>query len=203
MKKLYFIASMFIATAAMAQIPNGNFEHWDSIIAPNPINYQTSDFGGNLPPTAPPNVTRVTGYHASYGVQLTTILFGKDTGFAFLTNSSNNPVKGQGGIPYSQQAKGFRIYYKCNVMAGDSAGIMFVFKKAGSIIGTYYYTFTGTTVPYTLLTKTFSPALTMAPDSVIFAATSSNAIFGGTGKPGSTLTIDSVTFTGVSSQPAM
>ena len=205
-KKLHFIFALFAAYSLAAQtpIPNGNFEQWDSVIYQNPTGYATSNFGtGNLPPGAPGNVTQVAGYHAKYGVQLTTIVVGKDTGFAYIANSQNNPVQGKGGIPYNQQAKGFRIYYKCNVMAKDTAGIMFVFKKAGSVIGTYYVPVMGTVSSYTLLSKTFSPALAQAPDSVIFAATSSDVIFGGNGKAGSTLTIDSLTFTGVSSQPAM
>ena len=205
-KKILFAFSLSVSCSLVAQntIPNGNFEHWDSVIYLNPIPYQTAnDGGGNLPPGAPSNVTRVAGWHGKYGVQLSTIVYNKDTGFAYITNSINNPVNGQGGIPYNQEPTGFRIYYKCSVMPKDSAGVMFVFKQGGKVIGTYYYTFTGTTSSYTLFSKTFSPALTKTPDTVIFAATSSNIIYGGNGKAGSSLTIDSVSFTGVFNQPAL
>jgi len=60
-------------------------------------------------------------------------------------------------------------------------------------------------VPTLFSKKTFIPALSAAPDTVLFAAISSIAALGNGpsgGHVGSILTIDSVAFTGVSSQPA-
>src|SRR5581483_10550830 len=57
---------------------------------------------------------------------------------------------------------------------------------------------------YTLSANMFAPALTQTPDTVVFGATSSNLLINNfRGIPGSNLTIDSVTFTGVVSQPAL
>jgi len=202
-KKLSFILSLFVAgsLAAQSPIPNGNFEQWDSIISHAPLGYYSSNTNGNLPPNAPPNCTQGPAYHGKYGVTLTTTTFGPDTGFAYITNSKGNPSQGQGGIPYNQQATGMRFYYQCSLVGKDTAIVVVVFKKASSIIGFTECKLTGKVSSYTLYSKAFT--LPMAPDSVIFAATSSNILSGGNGIAGSTLTIDSVTFTGVTSQPAM
>ncbi len=204
-KKLSFILSLFVAGSLTAQtsIPNGNFEQWDSVISHAPTGYFSSNLNGNLPPNAPPNCTQGPAHHGVYGVTLTTTVFGKDTGFAYITNSNGNPAQGKGGIPYAQQAKGMRFYYECSLVGKDTAIVVAVFKKAGTIIGSAECKLTGKVSSYTLYSKTISPALPMAPDSVIFAAVSSNVLSGGNGIAGSTLTIDSVTFTGVSSQPLL
>jgi len=209
-KQLLFILSLFVVgtlAAQTASIPDGDFETWDSVIWNEPMGFtQTSNSGMNIPIGAPANVTQTAPFHGTYGIQLSTIKFGADTLFAYVTNSINNPVQGQGGIPYSQQATGVRFYYKCNTMSigKDTACVLFVFKNSGSIIGTYLYKLYGTVGSFTLDAQTFSPALPMAPDSVIFAAISSiGALQGNSGLPGTTLDLDSITFTGVASQPAM
>jgi hypothetical protein len=205
-KQLLFILTLFVAgtLAAQTSVPNGNFEKWDSIYWQDPMYYNTSNGGMNIPVGAPVNVKQTKGYHASFGVQLTSFISGPDTLFAYMTNSAGNPAKGQGGIPYNQQATGVRFYYKCHTVAKDTAGVMFVFKKAGTIIGTYFSKMEGNVSTYTLNSSTFTPPLAVAPDSVIFAAvTTISALNNKSGLPGDTLTLDSITFTGVASQPAM
>jgi hypothetical protein len=208
-KQLLFILSLFVVgtlAAQTASIPDGDFEKWDSTLWQEPMFYFTSNSGNNIPIGAPANVTQTVPEHGVYGIQLSTLKFGPDTLFAYITNSNGNPVQGQGGIPYSQQATGVRFYYKCNTMSvgKDTAGVVFVFKNSGSIIGTYLYKLYGNVGSYTLNTQTFSPALPMAPDTVIFAAISSiGALQNMSGLPGTTLDLDSITFTGVASQPAM
>ena len=59
---------------------------------------------------------------------------------------------------------------------------------------------------YTLFEIPFSPALTETPDSVMFAVASSWEVVTGEGNGGmvgSTLTVDSISFTGVTSQPTL
>ncbi len=199
--------AIFAGSTLFAQtaIPGGDFETWDSTFWQEPAFYSTSNGGNNLPIGAPPNVVQAAAYHGKYGIQLTTIKQGPDTSFAYFTNSTGNPVQGQGGIPYNQKATGVRFYYKCSTIANkDTAGVMFVFKKAGSVIGVYEYKLVGNVSSYTLYSKTFSPALSVAPDSVIIAAISSIGALQGTScYPGNSLTLDSLTYTGVASQPAM
>jgi hypothetical protein len=91
------------------------------------------------------------------------------------------------------------------VATADSATILVVFSKAGINIGTYFLTIGGIHNTYTLFNLTFKPALTVTPDSVIFGAISCKLLNGQQphGPAGSTLKLDSVSFTGVSSQPAL
>src|ERR1700722_15993569 len=207
-KHLLFILSLFAAgtLAAQSSVPNGNFEQWDSVLWQEPNFYYTSNSSNNIPIGAPANVVQAAPKFGTYGIQLSTIQFGADTLFAFVTNSQNNPIQGQGGIPYNQQATGVRFYYQCNTTSVglDTAVVLFVFKNSGNVIGTYIYKLYGNVSSYTLNASTFSPALPMAPDTVIFAAISSiGPLENLSGLPGSTLTLDSITFTGVTSQPLM
>ncbi|HTB07512.1 MAG TPA: T9SS type A sorting domain-containing protein [Bacteroidia bacterium] len=207
-KHLLFILSIFAAgtLAAQSSVPNGNFEKWDSVLWQEPNFYFTSNAGNDIPVGAPVNVIQTAPKFGTYGIQLSTIKFGPDTLFAYITNSNGNPIQGQGGIPYNQQATGVRFYYQCNTTSVglDTAVAVFVFKNSGNIIGTYIYKLYGNISTYTLNASTFSPALPMAPDTVIFAAVSSiGPLENQSGLPGSTLTLDSITFTGVTSQPAL
>lgn len=213
MKKLLSLSAGILFTAMLSAqaIPNGGFENWSNVNWYDLNGYQSSNdqniskgFG-----FAGYNAVRSsTAEHGNYAIQLSTVQVGADTLFAYITNGIQNPLQGLGGIPYSQKPTGIRLYYKCNINAGDTAGVMVIFKKHGmGVIGTYLYPFITTTGSYTLFANTFAPALPATPDTVIFAALSSvQAMFDNNNskgcKPGNTITIDSVTFTGGVSQPA-
>jgi hypothetical protein len=125
---------------------------------------------------------------------------GNDTAAAYLANGDPSHPVGQ-GIPYNQKPTGLRLYYKCDVMSGDTAIIFLMFKAGGNIISQNIQKITGTQIGYTLLT--FSVNLAVTPDSLIFGALSSNILGNSKGIPGSMLQIDSVSFTGVASQPLL
>jgi len=176
-------------------VPNGGFENWN-VTSYNDLMYwycSNEDNKGN-----PVNVTRVTdSYHGTYAALLSTVMTGTNLNFAFIANGDPMNIKGQ-GVPYNQQATGFSFRYKCNIMTNDSALVWIIFKKSGAKIGEYIKKVTGTQTNYTLGSMTFS--LSQSPDSIIFAAASSNP-FNYTGPAGSTFQLDSMLFTGVSSQP--
>jgi hypothetical protein len=204
-KALHVITFVFAAGALMAQtIPNGNFESWNENTWMDPAGGYYSSDDLYVPSQYSPNVVRTTNaYHGSYAIQLTTVKVGVDTLQAFVTNGNPGGANPTGGAPYSQKPTGIRLYYECNIMPGDSATIVAVFKKSGSVIGTYGQKLTGVRSSYTLLVIPFSPALAINPDTLIFAFTPSNLLINNNykGIPGSTLTIDSVTFTGGVIQP--
>jgi len=212
-KHLLLLSLVCIAITAHGQnsIPNGNFETWTSGTFDYPQNYPfTSNTDEFFQYHLPFNVTKITdAYHGTYAVQLTTNASATDTAFAFLLNknpnTNNGPNTWTGGMPYNQKPKGIRGYYKYNVATADSATILVAFSKAGSNIRTYFLTIGGIHNTYTLFNLTFKPALTVTPDSVIFAAISCKLLNGQQphGPAGSTLKLDSVSFTGVSSQPAL
>ena len=213
MKKIIFsIYGILFTCVAFGQdsIPNGNFERWDS---------STYDYPQSFPFTSNPqnfyeyqlpfNVTKTTdAYHGNYAAQLTTNASATDTAFGYFINTNPNagddPSAWKGGIPYDQQPTGIRGYYKYNVATADSGTILLLFKKAGSVIGMYAYSLGGIQNSYTLFDFTFNPALPVAPDTVIIGAISCKFAGGDPhGIAGSTLLLDSISFTGGVSQPSM
>lgn len=208
MKKIYLFLFISIAVITQAQnsIPNGNFEQWTSASYDIPQYYlQSSNPSSFFRTQSPFNVVKTTdAFHGTYAVKLTT-LFGSDTAMAYIVNANpsngGNPCQWKGGIPYNQKPTGFRGHYKSNVMAGDSAGMLIAFKSAGTCLGVYMYKFGGVHNTYTPFSFTLSPALAATPDTVIFAAVSSD-VFNKIQKVGSMIQLDSLAFTGVVSQPA-
>ena len=206
---LSFIVIGIISNGQTPSCPNGNFEQWNSTTWENPQYYPDNSNASNFFRfNLPANVTKTTdAYHGNYAVQLTTISSGPDTAAAYFlnTNPQNSPNNWTGGMAYNQQPTGIRGYYKYNVATADSATIIVTFSKAGVNVGAYMFLLGGIQNNYTLFNFVFNPALTVTPDSVIFAAISCK-ISGGQGAPqgppGSTLILDSVSFTGVGSQPA-
>ena len=207
MKKnlLSLIAILFSGILFSQTIPNGGFENWQVTNYENPQYFFTSNFNNNNESTSPVNAQKTTdAFHGSFAIKLTTVLAGTDTAFAFVADGDpgKNPVKG--GVPYTsaQKPTGIRLYYKSNIILGDSALILVVCKKAGATIGFYLYKIGATQTSYTLFSKTFSPALAQTPDSIVFACASSDA-FAGVGFPGNMIQIDSVGIVGATQQPPM
>src|SRR6185437_9691805 len=202
-KKLFTTTILlFVVNLAVAQsIFNNGFENWTTVNYQNPQNYFTSNLQNNHGYTNPVNVVQTgNAYSNNFAVQLSTVLVGNDTAAAYIANGDPSHPAGQ-GIPYNQKPTGIRLYYKCDVMPGDSAAIFLMFKAGGSIISQNIQKITGTQIGYTLLT--FSVNLITTPDSLIFGALSSNIFGNSKGIPGSMLQIDSVSFTGVASQPLL
>lgn len=191
---------------AQTSIPNGNFETWSSATFETPLYYPYTSNSESFfrLQTGFVNVAKVTpGYHGSYALQLTTFANGKDTAFGYALNNlpEGNPFLWTGGIPYSQKPTGMRGYYKTNMMNGDSGLIIAAFSKSGANIGTYVKSLGGVQNSYSLFSMAFSLALAAAPDSVLIGFISSN-VLAGINRAGSTITLDSVSFVGVNSQPA-
>lgn len=202
-KQLLLLLVVFIAIAANGQIsvPNGDFENWTSSTYNLPDNYPyTSNVYSEEDAF---NLLRTTdAHHGGSAVKLVTNF----NGFGYFLNC--DPKNGDvsswaGGMAYNQKPTGIRGYYKYNVNAGDVGVIIATFRKAGVDIGTYYCKVGGVKNDYTLFNFTFSPALTETPDAVIFGAVSSDFTASNDGLMGSTLYLDSVSFTGVNSQPAL
>ena len=190
-------------------VPNGNFESWTSTTFDNPQYYpNTSNSNSIFYFQTPANCVKTTdAYHGSFAVELTTYIHGTDTSAGYFVNTNPNgaPNTWHGGISYNQKPTGIRGYYKYNVATADSGTIIIAFSKAGSNIGTYMYQIGGVHNTYNLFNFTLTPALSVTPDSVTFAAIScklGNGNNGPTGPAGSTLKLDSVSFRGVTSQPA-
>jgi hypothetical protein len=213
MKKIIYTLFILIAIAtksyAVNPVPNGDFETWNSATFSYPANYSYTPLADKNAKAFVENqtlfnITKITNSKSgSYAVQLKTVAIGTDTTFGYFSNAnpSKDPSLWTGGIPYTQKPTGISGYYEYNVATADSGTIIVAFSKLGNNIGTYIYRIGGIKNSYTPFNFTFNPALSQTPDSVIFAAASSNT--NGNGKAGSILTIDDIAFTGVASQPSL
>ncbi|MGZ4086579.1 MAG: PKD domain-containing protein, partial [Bacteroidia bacterium] len=204
MKKLLCFALLLTGTLVRSQsVPNGGFESWNVTSYENPTYYQSSNLQHSHGYISPIGAVKVADpYQGSFAVKLTTSApTGTNQNFAYVANGDPGKTPAIGGTPYAQKPTGVRFYYKSNIMAGDSALFLCVFKKAGVNVGLYIFKIGATQTNYTLYNATFSPALPVVPDTVVVAAASSNA-FANVAIPGNSLQVDSVTFTGVTAQPA-
>jgi hypothetical protein len=208
-KLLSFFSFICLGWNALAQnaVPNGNFETWNSSTFESPQNYPYSSNENALATSLPFNCVKTTdSYHGTYAVKLTTEIANGDTIFGYFVNinpNNGNPLTWTGGFAYAQKPTGIKGYYKSSIAAGDTALIVVAFSKAGTNIGSYVHKFYGTHSTYTPFSFTLTPALSQTPDSVAFAATSSNALSKQQVINGSMFQIDSVSFTGVTSQPTL
>jgi hypothetical protein len=202
---LFFLGFSFVGKA-QSSMPNGGFEAWSTINYEDPQYFVQSSNSQTLSKFNTVNVVKTTdAYHGAFAVKLTTISAGVDTNAAYFVNTNNTnggPNTWHGGVPYTQKPTGIHGYYKSAIPAGDSALMIVTFSLAGNNIGFYYFKLYGTHSVYTPFNFALSPALTINPDSVVFGAVSSDFI-NNTQIPGSMLQIDSVAFTGVTSQPAL
>lgn len=208
-KHLHILSLACVAQFSVAQtnsIPNGNFEQWNATTCDVPANYTESSNEQNFFYYGLPcNVKKTTdAYHGTYAVELSTVTSTTDTAFAYFINGNTNddPSTWSGGMAISQKPKGIRGYYKYNKATVDTGTIIIAFSKAGVNIGTYMFPLGGLQNTYKLFDLTFSPALSVTPDSVIFGAISCKL---GNGEPqgvaGSILKLDSLSFTGITVQP--
>ncbi len=209
---LYLLAASccLLSNLALSQnaIPNGSFENWNTAVFDYPQNYPTtSNPSAVIRCNSGFNCVKTTdAYHGATAVKLTTIGSGNNacTGYFISGFPNGSPTSfWPGGMPYTQKPHGIRGYYKSTVPAGDTARILAYFKSGGHPIGAYVFALYGTHGSYTPFAFTFSPALTVTPDTVIFAAASSDFMNKNLPLNGSMLQIDSVSFTGVTSQPAL
>ncbi|MES2566909.1 MAG: T9SS type A sorting domain-containing protein [Bacteroidota bacterium] len=202
-KHLFTLLVSLCSTFLFGQsVPNGGFENWNTVTYENPDSYQTSNMHGDKGSLGTVNALKTTdAYHGNYAIKLTTDLSGLDTNFAYFCNGDPGKNPPQGGMPYNQTPTGIRLYYKSNIMVGDSALILVVFKKNGVLLQDYYFSVNSTKTSYTLFQKNFAPALSMTPDTVMIGVASSFPFGGNHGIPGNMIQVDSISFTGVAFQP--
>jgi len=205
MKKLQNLIIALLAAgslSAQTSIPNGGFEKWNVTSWLDPVGYlSTSNIDNITKGRGPANVVQsFNPYHGKFALQLSTIVNGTDTLIGYILNGNTQNSGLAGGIPYNQKATGIRFYYKYTRTSNKDTGLVLaIFKNSGNTIGGAQIRL-DTSKNYKLSFTSFSLPLT--PDTIIFGAVSSiGAINNGKGYPGSVLTIDSVTYTGVTSQP--
>lgn len=186
------VTLMSLSFAKAQTITNGAFENWTITNYDEPDNWNTANSELNRG-AGVVTVTKVTG-RSGFAIKLETKVTGSDTSFAFFSNTERDPVAGEGGTPYSQKPDSITGYFQYNIVSGDTALILVVFKKNGSVVSTDVFKVTGTQSTFTRFAYPLS--LSVTPDTVIIAAASSNAIDNIGVKPGSTITFDDLAFVG-------
>lgn len=204
MKKFIFLnLAIFYGSFLFAQvvIPNGDFEKWNVTKYDKLDYYESSNDGSYLYENGgTPNMSKVTdAYSGSYAIKLETVAYGQDTIFAYFVNGNTEDMSG--GIPYAAKPTALTGYYKGNIMQGDSALILVVFKLAGNVVSMDSYKIPPGNYPnYTQFTLPLNIPNLITPDTVIFGATSSDA-FNEIAIPGSVMYYDNFQFQGVMVPP--
>ena len=200
--KLLFLLGISFSLFSNAQtIPNGGFENWNNNSYVSPQNYWYTSNPDAASLGLPYNALQVTDpQQGTYAVKMNTVSNATDTMFGYILNG--DPSTFTGGIPYTQHAATLSGFYKCNVMPGDTAFLLCIFKQGGTAISFDVQIFTGTHNSYTPFSLTLNVPAISSPDSIIVGAVSSNA-FSGNVIPGSMLQLDNLLFTGVTQQPTL
>jgi hypothetical protein len=194
MKNLFtFLAAIMLSLMSFAQLQNGNFETWNNISMNNPNGWYNSNKEAIALGLAP-NVTQYTpAYLGNYSVKLETYVTLTDNLLGYVSNSPD-PFSGKGGVPYTQQPDSLTFFAKLGIQLGDTGLIIVIFKNAGSPIGMSAFKLVGND-PTNWQRLAFKiGTLPMAPDTVIIAAASSNAMTNVGIQDGSFIVLDKLAF---------
>lgn len=195
MKTLILIIGLIILTdfyISAQQLPNSGFENWTQQVFNEPDGYLSSNimWGVN-------NVTKVTdSYHNLFAAKLETIFSNNDTisGMILIGTPGNQTING--GLPYTGTPDSVSGYVKYDIQPNDTAFFIVAFKKNGILFAQAVTIFTGIQTNYTRFVIPTGLLSSNPPDSMVAIITSSSM-----DPPqfaGSTLTIDSISFTNTS-----
>lgn len=196
MKKLYtvvFISLLF--STVKAQVSNNSFESWHTTTFDEPTGWQTGNKESVNTGLTP--VTKVAGVNGHAVRMQTLVSIAGDTAQAYIANG--DPMRGEGGIPVNGQPTAITGQYRYNIPNNDTALILLVFKQNGIVFNSTVFKIKGTGSQNTFTQFNFPISLNLVPDSVIFAATSSNLLDNVGIESGSFLEIDGISFTGINS----
>jgi hypothetical protein len=183
-------------------ILNGNFENWSSTNYDKLVNWENSN-RESIPATGSISVSKTSDSHSGFAIKIKTVSSSYDTIAGYFINTPGDPLGGEGGFPYSAKPSKITGYYKYNLSGNDTALILVIFKSVGTIVSTDVFKIRGTGQQTNYTFFNFPLSLSVMPDTVIIAASSSNVI-GEVGiEPGSTLYLDELAFTGSGTMPAI
>jgi len=168
--KKFLLLIIVIVVAKVSFSQNYDFENWTSDTLLKLDDYQTTiDDWGVLGEDA---IVRSTdSYSGTYSVYLETVETEFDTISGYFFNGDPETYEDGHESPVSL-IDSIVGYYKCDVMPGDSAILLFIPKYNGAPTGGGVFHFTGTQSNWTRFSFPVNAAIA---DSFIFAAASSNA----------------------------
>lgn len=193
---------MFVFTSKLItaqEIPNGNFESWNSIpLFEQPDGWFNSNW--EIYPSLNVIKDNITNPQGNYAVHLSTIKTSTDTIFGFVANAKLENDQFLGGVPFTEIPDSFKALISYNCANNDSAVILIIFKKDGNPISSDTFYLYGTQLTYSEISFKLS-SLSINPDTVVVGFVSSNPFNEDmTKNPGNFLKVDSVRFTNVSTQ---
>lgn len=189
-KKLASLLTVLLIsfTGTFAQVlQNADFENWDIQVVNDLEGYETSVFESFII-TGQENCVIDSNAISGFGVSLTTVAANGDTAFGYLINGDIDNLSG--GQSYTDRPDSLVGYYKYDVQAGDTGLILISFRHGSTENGSLMANITGTQSTYSRFSMPITWTDTLSPDSLIFAAASSNAINELGITPGSELALD-------------
>lgn len=179
-----------------AQELNFNFERWQEFyLYDEPKGYETYNFQSYFV-TFAPNVTKIPGPIGS-AIRLENKRALLDSavvpGVLYIGDLAQFPA---GGIPFNEIADSLTGYIRFNIKPGDTAIIVFAYKRLGITLGFDLIPIAGTLANFTKFTVPLTKPF-FAPDSIVFLMTSGN-----TNNPieGSFVEVDELKFTNTTKQ---
>ncbi len=203
MKNYLLLFSLFVfQNYLLAQsIPNADFENWNSVSFEDPSDWYSSN-SYTVPTFGTITVSKVTGF-IGQAVRIETFIMGTDTSTGYISNTTGDPVIGEGGVPYSEQPTAITGYFRYDLPGADSAILLVIFKNSGVIISSDFFMIKGTGSEPNYVPFSFPLTLASTPDTVIIAATCSNLISNLGITDGSWIEYDELAFTGPSISQAI
>jgi len=184
---------MFFTTLINAQIPGYNFETWQTVTFEYP---QHADWTIYHERTAPEDVgyleKSTEASDGDYAIKFNT--YGTYD-FGYVVYGQVGDAGPSGGIPFADSPTQVTISYKCNMAAGDSAGIWVVLYSNGSEITNDQFYVGGIQSVYKDTTFTLS-AYTEVIDSLMFAVVPCNPFVEEIRTEGNEVYFDYVRFNG-------
>lgn len=193
---LLFILLITITTGR-AQLINGTFESVNTTTFNDPQGW----FGGNewdLHNMNFNSVTKVPGI-TGFAVRIETKVAGSSVSESFIINTEppcGDPPNWTGGVPFTQMPTALTGKFRYSLPGNDTALILVIFLKNGAHVGDNLIKIKGSGSQPTFTSFSYPMTVTTTPDSMIFAATSSNKITGMYNENGSFLELEDLAFTG-------
>lgn len=154
--------AMFCASTAIAQIPNPDFESWNTTTLQKPTGWRTYGFTQKVP-----------GYKSPSALRLKRSLNQNDGPGAVIYGDPENNFSG--GIPAAGRPDSAIGFFKLHVVPGDTGWYLVFFKRKGKIISEDIFYLTGSdTSKFNRLAFKINYKDTGLADTVVFGIASSN-----------------------------
>lgn len=204
MKKMLLVVYCALPMALFGQvIQNGGFESWNTQTVDMLDQWQNSNLE-SMGKIGVSTAFKTTDSHAGLAIKLVTTTVGTDTVAGYFANTEDNPLDGIGGQPFNGLPTAIHFFCKYSMVGNDSSVLVVIFKKNGIVLSQDFFLINSGPIQNTYVQKTFPLSLSSMADSVVVAVASSNMVSAQQNmRPGTTLYIDDITFSGAGAMPSI